>query len=30
VRVIVPYNADFMVETILTRGNSPQLPEMKS
>ena len=24
-----PYNADFVVETILTRGDSPQLPEMK-
>jgi hypothetical protein len=29
-RVIVPYNADFVVETILTRGNSPHLPEMKN
>jgi hypothetical protein len=24
-RVIVPYNADFVIETILTRGDSPQL-----
>jgi hypothetical protein len=25
-RVIVPYNADFVIETILTRGDSPKLP----
>jgi hypothetical protein len=29
-RVLAPYNADFVVETILARGGSPQLPEMKS
>jgi hypothetical protein len=29
-RVIVPYNADFVVETILTRGDPPLLPERKA